>query len=278
MKLDEVVAYAHNLGPIGFAKYTMRRSVNNLEFVKAPYRLNSRYTNFPLWCRPGTSDLSMFAEVICHRAFRCLDPIKSAQLILDCGANVGYSSAYFLSRYPESTVIAIEPDTGNFGMLERNLIPYGDRYHGICSAIWSHSTGMVLSQERLGAGDECARTVRPVRTDEKPDFMAIDIGTILDRSGFDRISILKVDIEGAERIVFESNYERWLSRVDSLVIELHSQECIRVFQKASAHENFEISACDDQVVCLRKTLAGHERANSVAGPIVWPIAQSEIKA
>jgi hypothetical protein len=110
---------------------------------------------------------------------------------------------------------------------------------------------MVLSEERLGAGDECARTVRPVRTDEKPDFMAIDIGTILDRSGFDRISILKVDIEGAERIVFESNYERWLSRVDSLVIELHSPECIRVFQKAIAHENFEISDCDDQVVCLR---------------------------
>ena len=273
MKIDEVVSYVQNLGPIGFAQYAARRAVNNLTFAKAPYKLNSRYTRFPLSCRPRTSDLSMFAEVICHRAFRCLDPIESAQLILDCGANVGYSSAYFLSRYPESTVIAIEPDVDNFKMLERNLAPYGDRYKGICSAIWSHSTGMVLSEDRLGAGDECARTVRPVRADEKPDFMAIDIGTILDRSGFDRISILKVDIEGAERIVFASNYESWLSRVDSLVIELHDAECIRVFQKAIAHENFEVSVCDDEVVCLRNTLAGHERARSVVGSIVWPIAR-----
>ncbi len=216
----------------------------------------------------------MFAEVICHRAFRCLDPIQTAKLILDCGANVGYSSAYFLSRYPESTVIAIEPDVDNFKMLERNLAPYGDRYKGICSAIWSHSTGMVLSEDRLGVGDECARTVRPVHADEKPEFMAIDIGSILDRSGFDRISILKVDIEGAERIVFASNYESWLSCVDSLVIELHDAECIRVFQNAIVHQNFEVSACDDQVVCLRKTLAGREDARSVAGPVVWPIARS----
>jgi hypothetical protein len=90
----------------------------------------------------------------------------------------------------------------------------------------------------------------------------LDIGTILDRSGFERISILKMDIEGAERLVFESNYERWLSRVDNIVIDLEDAECERVFQRAIASEGFEVSTCDCQRVCLRpqrtpaKVLAG----------------------
>jgi hypothetical protein len=44
---------------------------------------------------------------------------------------------------------------------------------------------------------------------------ATDIGTLLDRSGEQRISVLKVDIEGAERVVFVKNYESWLPKVDN---------------------------------------------------------------
>jgi FkbM family methyltransferase len=183
-------------------------------------------------------------------------------LILDCGANAGYSSAYFLSRYPQATVIAIEPDPENFKLLERNLAPYVGRYRAINSAIWSHPTGVVLSEDRLGVGNECARTVRPVRPGEKPAMTALDIGTILDRSGFDRISVLKMDIEGAERLVFESNYERWLPRVDNIVIDLEDAECERVFQRAIANEGFEVSTCDHQRVCLRPQ---RTPANAVAG-------------
>jgi hypothetical protein len=90
----------------------------------------------------------------------------------------------------------------------------------------------------------------------------LDIGTILDRSGFDRISILKMDIEGAERLVFESNYERWLSRVDNMVIDLEDAECERVFQSAIANEAFEVSTCDHQRVCRRPRRAS---ANALLG-------------
>lgn len=251
MTIAEVLAYLANLGPLGFARYAAYRVVNNSTLKRAPYKLYSRCTRFPVWCRPGTSDLTMYAEIICHRAFRCLDGVRDATLILDCGANAGYSSAYFLSRYPQATVIAIEPDPDNFKLLERNLAPYVGRYQAIHSAIWSHPTGVVLSEDRLGVGNECARTVRPVRPGERPAMNTLDIGTILDRSGFERVSILKMDIEGAERLVFESNYERWLPRVDNIVIDLEDTECQRVFEKAIAGEDFEVSMCDCQTVCLR---------------------------
>ncbi len=262
MRLDEVVRYVQSLGPIGFVRYFTRRALADRLQSGPPYRLRSRYTRHPLWCRPGTSDLMMFAEIICHRAFRCLDRIKSARLIVDCGANVGYSSAYFLTRFPDSKLIAIEPDANNFAMLERNLSPYAGHYEAIRSAIWSHPTGLVLSKDRLGAGLECARTVRPARLGEEAEMHALDIGTILERSGFDRIDILKIDIEGAERVVFEADCSLWLPRVDNIVIELHDIECRRAFHRAIAGEGFDVTCCDDQVVCLRAD-RGHRLGRAV---------------
>ena len=251
MTLAWVPTFVSNLGPLGFARYAAHRVAKNSTLIRAPYKLKSRHTRFPLWCRPGTSDITMYGEIICSRAFRCLDGVRDATLILDCGANVGYSSAYFLSRYPGARVIAIEPDPDNFKLLERNLAPYAGRYQAIHSAIWSHPTGVVLSEDRLGLGNECARTVRPIRPGEAPAMQTLDIGTILDRSGFERISILKMDIEGAERMVFASNYERWLARVDNMVLDLEDAECERVFEKAIAGQGFEVSTCDHQRVCLR---------------------------
>ena len=52
-------------------------------------------------------------------------------------------------------------------------------------------------------------------------MVATDIGTLLDDSGFDRISILKVDIEGAESVVFGSTVANYSFAVgsDTRVVE-----------------------------------------------------------
>jgi FkbM family methyltransferase len=217
--------------------------------IDKPYVLRSRYAQFPLKCRPNTSDIDVFRQVYVIREYRCLDDIRDAGLIIDCGANVGYSSAYFLSRFPKSYLMAIEPDPGNFSLLETNLAPYDNRYRAICSAVWSHPVALLLSEVPFRDGKEWARTVREPRNGEKATMTSIDIGTLLAASGYDRISILKVDIEGAESIVFSSNYETWIGKVDNLVIELHNDECRSIFRKAISNVNFCISECDELVVC-----------------------------
>ena len=58
-------------------------------------------------------------------------------------------------------------------------------------------------------------------------FRAYTVDEILDESGFDRIDILKIDIEGAEKEVFEGDVGRWISRVNLLVLELHDREDLR---------------------------------------------------
>jgi FkbM family methyltransferase len=220
-------------------------------FSREKLTLSSRYAKFPLYCRPGTSDIDVFHGIFISREYRCLDNNRDVELIIDCGANAGYSSAYFLSRFSNASVIAIEPDPENFAMLEANLAPYAGRFRALRSAVWSRQVGLVISELPFGDGREWARTVRETRTGEEPAMVAIDIGTLFKESGYDRISILKVDIEGAESIVFSSNYETWIGKVDTIVIELHNETCEAVFRNAICNLNVEMSRCDELTVCKK---------------------------
>ncbi|TLY16663.1 MAG: FkbM family methyltransferase [Nitrospirae bacterium] len=230
-----------------------------------PYTLRSPYARYPLTCRPGTSDLYAFWQIFVECEYACLDDCVNPNLIIDCGANVGFSSAYFLSRFPQTAVIAVEPEPGNFGMLEINLRPYGSRAQLVKSAVWSHPTELVISREPYRDGREWSTQVRECRSGETADLRAVDIGTLLDRSGHRTISILKVDVERAEAEIFSRNYESWIERVDAIVIELHDEECTRIFHRAIATLPFELSRSGELTVCKKRS----ERIETDrAGPLV----------
>lgn len=45
--------------------------------------------------------------------------VADPKLIIDAGANVGYSSVYFAKMYPRAKAIAFEVEQSNFDMLTR---------------------------------------------------------------------------------------------------------------------------------------------------------------
>lgn len=217
------------------------------------YQLRSKHARYPLACRTNTSDREVFRQIFVDREYRCLDEVTDADLIVDCGANCGFSAAYFLSRYPRSFIIAVEPDSENFRALEANLKPYGDRSRAVKSGIWSHATGLVVEDNSdFGDGREWARTVREVHPGEEPHLQAVDVGQLLDESGHQRISILKMDIEGSERVVFGDGSPDWIDRVDNMVIELHGEECSNVVHAAMRDRGFSVSRCDELTVFTRR--------------------------
>jgi FkbM family methyltransferase len=222
---------------------------------RTPFKITSKSFKYPLYARPRTSDLQIFNAIFAEGEYRHLEDLRDVRLVIDCGANVGYSSIYFLSRFPECVVIAVEADPENYEILRRNLSPYRERAKAIHAGVWSHQTNLKISDVPYRGRQECSRQVVECGPDESSSFPAVSIGELLEGSGYDRISLLKVDIEGAEAVVFAANYEYWIDRTDNIAIEIHDDagfgDARGSFARAIAGRGFSMSHSSDLTFCRR---------------------------
>ncbi len=241
-----------NLGVVGTLGLKVSRARGASLPVGTPVRIRARLAEHPMWFRAGTSDLTVFHEMFVARDYSCLDSVRHAELIVDCGANVGYAAVYFLNRYPNAHLIAIEPDPGNFELLTRNLASYADRCTLIRAGVWPTAANLHVSDVATGAGGEWGITVRECLPGEPASCEAIDIGSVLAQSGQARISILKIDIEGSEAEVFARNVDPWIHKFDNLVIELHDELCEATVHGALADQALDISRLDTLTLFRRR--------------------------
>jgi len=204
---------------------------------------------YPVCLRPATSDPSVFRQIFVQQEYSCLTDSQDVKLVVDCGAYVGYSSIYFLNKFPDTYVIALEPDRNNFEACHRNLRPYGKRAMLIPAALWSHPTEMVVCRGQYRDGREWATQVRECRPGEMGDIKAFDLSGLLSTTRFERIDILKIDIEGAELEVFGRTAPKWLKSVRNIVIELHNDDCEKAFFRALSGFRYDLSKSGELTVC-----------------------------
>ncbi len=217
--------------------------------------LNVAGVGHPLFFRNASSDPYVLRQVFVERAYACFDHLNDPGLILDCGANAGYASAYFLSRFPGCIVMAVEPDPENFAILSRNLAPFGSRVRAIHGAVWSHPCFLRMAERGYRGGLEWASQVTECAPGEVSSLPGYDIAGLLEESGFSRISLLKMDIEGAETVVFSRHCESWLDRVDHLAVELHDDSMFGpatpVFHDAISGQAFSRTSWGELTICSR---------------------------
>jgi FkbM family methyltransferase len=215
------------------------------------YRAWAKGLSGPVFYRPRESDRDVFSTIFIEREYSCLDAEDIRGLILDCGANVGYSSAYLLERFPASHVVAVEPDAENFRMLQKNLARFAGRVVCVNGGVWSKKADLVVSHGAYRDGRAWAVQVREAREDETASISAFAIADLLEIAGDDRIALLKMDIERSEIEVFRNGDMSWLDRCERIVIELHDDECERAFHEAIRGHGFRVSRCGELTVCLR---------------------------
>ena len=264
------------LGPASAARFLCVPVWFELERLAAgPKRARRAYTlttpdaKFPLRCRAGSSDAEVFRQIFVEREYAWLGELSAPRYLLDCGANVGFASAWFLSRYPGLQAIAVEPDPENAAVLRDNLSPFGARVTIQQHAVWSRSVGLKLVRGEFRDGREWAVQVREAAAGEAPDLHAVDIGSLMKGAGWERIDLLKVDIEGAEGEVFREPSVHWLERVQNLVIELHGPELEAVVDAALCRSEFERSQAGELTWYrrLQPVAAARSEAPSAGSPI-----------
>lgn len=201
-----------------------------------------------VFVRPGTADMATIDQFL-------IGPYMPATTgdapltVVDCGANIGLAARFLKQAYPQATVVAIEPDEENHRMLQRNLEGLAG-CHAVQAAVWPVDGRVSL--ERDGLRHSAFRTREASGADGTIE--ALSIPTIMERFGMQRIGLLKVDIEGAEKELFGAPDLSWLHRVDRVAVELHDlfkPGCGDAFFKAMARDNWTYRFYGEVVFCER---------------------------
>ena len=177
-------------------------------FIKHPFRI--RLNN--------KADSATFNEVILRQEYLLKLPF-TPKTIIDGGANIGLTSIYLASRFPQAEIVSIEPDSENFKLLSDNTSRYPN-ITPIQSAIWHTSTYLRVYDTGLGAN---SYRVEESAAEEQGAFKAMGISDIIKQKGWDTIDVLKLDIEGSEKQVFADGYEEWLPKTKVLMVETHDR-------------------------------------------------------
>lgn len=213
-----------------------------VERLGGPQRLvavNPGGIRHPVHVRVRTSDVSAYQQIFLRREYE-FAVRRAPRTIVDAGANVGYASVYFANRYPDATIVALEPEPSNFEMLVRNTRPYPN-VRPVHGALWSEDGELDLvahdSAGHWGFMTEAHGTRAPdARGRVSGATPAFSVPTLLRQHGIDHVDVFKIDIEGAEREVF-ADASAWLPGVDTLIVELHEHRkpgCEPSFRAATA--------------------------------------------
>lgn len=185
----------------------------------------------PIVLRADSSDLEVFKKIFINREYEL--PFDShTKTILDLGANTGLASLFFHIQFPEAQIVAVEPDPGNYAILQRNMacLPSVTL---IQAAVWKHDGEINLVDPGIGAWGMQVNEQVQVQGNQGA-VPAISMSSLLKHFAPRQIDLLKVDIEGAEKELFESS-ELWIHEIRAIVIELHDLYkvgCSRAFYKS----------------------------------------------
>lgn len=195
----------------------------------------------------AVADVATFVDVVHKGEYRLphsLDRIINGKPIIDLGANIGTFTACAASRYPDSVVLAIEPSPRNFELLEQNVHPYGLHAKALnrAFALYPGSVPLVNPEAEV-KGHHVSYSFRQIGLSALGNVTiarAITPENIVDMlsCGRHRVGLLKVDIEGAEKEIFESEFiDPLLQITNVLAIEDHERllpGCTNAIHSATA--------------------------------------------
>ena len=174
----------------------------------------------PVAIRTGMSDMQVFHDIFIWGEYSFLKPVAARTTVLDIGANVGYSSAYFAGIYPKCEVVAVELVHSNFEQLARNTAFLGNRIHAVEAAVWSHNNGVSIADDTFRDGAAWSHHASEAEAG-KSLVPSITMLNLMQQHSMPRVNICKIDIEGAEYELFATGNRRWVDNCDVILLEIH---------------------------------------------------------
>ena len=189
-----------------------------------------------IYFRKKTKDKETFKEIFNLNIYNIKLPIIPNNII-DAGSNTGFASLFFKLKYPKAKIISLEIENGNINMIGKNLRNF-DNIEIIQKGLFNKKAFFKIEDPFHATN---SFVIKEVAKGEKYDVESITIDEIMTTSKIETIDILKIDIEGAEKDLFEKNYENWLPKVKIIMVETHDRmipNCSYAVMKAVNEYNF----------------------------------------
>jgi FkbM family methyltransferase len=275
----------------GFLKETLFRDlyvkISTLSFVNANGFVSERIgnknvinvvkrpenNNLKVCLRRRTSDFHVFRQIFMLEQYKPLvqaineGNCREIKYIIDAGANIGCTALYFEKCYPKSIIVCIEPDGCNYeallGNVEMNNL--GTYIKPIKAAVWSDNSNLEIMRD-FGDGREWARTVKPTNRMDSTVVSGITIADIMLKYSLPYIDILKIDIEGAEKYIFENDnmVGKFLPFVRYLAMEVHEEAISKdVIGKLLERVNFSHFVTGELLIGINRDV--QERRRNTGG-------------
>jgi len=223
--MKKFLKYALRSGSLGFAKAASRDAPTGA-ITEVDFR------GKPVHYREGSSDALVIYEILLKGRkseywHARLPKPEDVEVVLDIGANIGAATVFFSELYPAAKIHAFEPIPGNLDILKMNAASRGNPERITCHLLalsdkdgelqmihspGAHNHGGWSFYQRGAAGNEEKVSV-PVR--KSGDFVR--------ELGLDRIDVIKIDTEGAEKEILHGLTPEQLASVKYIVGELHGE-------------------------------------------------------
>lgn len=173
-------------------------------------------------------------------------------VFVDIGANVGgYSLFVAASAGARARILAIEPQPDIFERLVYNIRqnPFA-MIKAIDCAVADHAGEITLFIDSENRGETSMRIINSDAVGERIRVQAKALTAIIDEEGFERVDIMKLDVEGAEDLILEPFFrdapeslwpkllfvefvpERWAIDLPALLTGHGYRQVLRTPQKA----------------------------------------------
>jgi FkbM family methyltransferase len=178
--------------------------------------LRPKGLNKKVKCRVATSDIFEYHHLLGPRRVD-ITLYQRPKVIVDAGANVGYSVLRFRLEFPDALVIAIEPERANIVQFKKNC---GNDKKIILEekALWSRNARLRIRTLNTNPN--------AFQVEEAPDgdISATSLNDIIVKYGLLDIDLLKIDVEGSEKTIFQHpGATTWLEKVRTILVETHER-------------------------------------------------------
>ena len=176
-----------------------------------------------VYVRTATTDIDVVQNFLVGQEYgniKCSDP----SVIIDAGANIGISAIYFAKKYPNSRIFAIEPEQGNYDVLEKNIMKFKNIVP-IKAALWGEPGARTIRNRLTGHWGYTVSDTNNKTEATGQEIDCITIGSLLEKYNIGAVDILKIDIEGGEKNVLEAS-TGWIDKVKIITVELHDRICM----------------------------------------------------